>query len=129
MGQWRKLDNWEFDKTETDDCMTLVQRRIPASAELAVRGAEIVTAFNTWSDKRPRGYVKAKREMNHAQRRCSKIRNDLCGMQATTLAGLRAKLRCLELDGSIDDIGGSYAEPVIVSLLEELRRMSGGALT
>jgi hypothetical protein len=127
MGQWRSLDNWECDKTETDDSMTLVSRRIPASPELVNRGAEIVAAFNAWSGKRQQGHVKATREMNRAQRNCDQVRNKLCETRATTLEGLRAKLRCLEADGSFDDIGGSYAEPVICSLLEDLRRMSDGA--
>jgi hypothetical protein len=127
MGQWRSLDHWEYDKTETDDCMTVVSRQIPASAELVARGAEIVAAFNAWSGKPQRGYVKAMREMKRTQRNCSQVRNKLCETQATTLEGLRAKLRCLEIDGSFDDIGRSYAEPVIGSLLEDLRRMSDGA--
>ena len=127
MGQWRSLDDWKYEKTEAEDSMTLVGRRTSASAELVARGAEIVAAFNAWSSTRQRGYVKAKREMNRAQRNCDQVRYRLCEMRATTLEGLRAKLRCLEVDGSLGDIGGSYAEPVIGSLLEDLRRMSDGA--
>jgi len=124
MRQWRVLDEWQCEKTETDDCMTLVSRRIPASDELKARGAEIVTAFDAWSSKRQRGYVKAEREAKRANRKSEEARNRLCEARATTLEGMRAKLRSLELYADFYDIDMDYNEPVIVSLFEDLVRMT-----
>jgi hypothetical protein len=119
--QWSKVDEWQTEKEETPDTFAIVQRRIPASEELAARGREIVEAFNAWHGKRPRGYVKADREVKRIGRICSRLAAEVAATPATTIEGIRAKLRCVEINGSID--GVSCDEPVVVSLLNDLQRI------
>ncbi|MDF0521538.1 hypothetical protein P0R31_30270 [Bradyrhizobium yuanmingense] len=124
IGQWKSLDGWQTERHETADCMVLTQRRVPASEELKARGEEIVAAWDAWYNKRPRGFVKAEREMKRASAACFKARKALCEASATTVEGLRAKLRCLEIDGEgFDGVDGSDPEPVVASLLRDIQRM------
>ncbi|MBH5397148.1 hypothetical protein HZZ13_04990 [Bradyrhizobium sp. CNPSo 4010] len=119
IGQWRHVDQWETEKEETPDTFAIIQRRIPASEELAARGREIVEAFDAWH-KRPRGYVKADREVKRRGRICAQLAAEVAATPAATIEGMRAKLRCVEINGSLDGVSGD--EPIITSLLYDLQR-------
>lgn len=124
--QWRFVDCWHSEKVETKDLLSITSRRIPASAELTARAAEIVAAFDAWHGKRPRGVVKAEREMKKIAAECNKARATLCETPATTLEGVMAKVRCLELKrDDFDGIDGSDPEPIVLSLLLDIQRIAG----
>ncbi|MGY4237289.1 hypothetical protein ACVIIW_006236 [Bradyrhizobium sp. USDA 4449] len=112
IAQWRQVDKWQ----------TKIQQRIPATEELSTRGQEIVEAFDSWHERRPRGYVKLDRERKRAERAWRIANRAVCATPAATLEGLRAKLRCVEIEGGLDDL--SVGEPIIVSLLYDLQRIS-----
>jgi len=122
--QWRDPSKCEISRHEDGDTLTIITRAIPPSEELAARAAEIVAAYDVWWNKRPRGRVKANRDMKRAQRRCEEVRAELCQISAVTLAGLRAKLRCLEIDGSLDMFGYYGGEPIMSSILEDIQQMA-----
>lgn len=122
ISQWRQVDEWQTKKEETPETFAIIQQRIPASEELAARGQEIVEAFDSWYKRRPRGYVKLDRERKRAERAYDTARHAVCVTPAATLEGLRAKLRCVEINGGLDGVSGD--EPIITSLLHDLRRIS-----
>lgn len=121
ISQWRQVDEWRTKKEETPDTFAIIQQRIPASEELTARGQEIVEAFDSWYKRRPRGYVKLDRERKRAERAYDIARHAVCVTPATTLEGLRAKLRCVEINGSLDGVSGD--EPIITSLLCDVQRV------
>ena len=97
-------------------------RKTGPSKELRTRAEEIVSAYDNWTAtrKRPRGYRKAVREMNRAERAYMRLEAQICETPATTLEGMRAK------EEGIDRIdGGSAAESMAVSIFKDILRMTG----
>ena len=82
---------------------------------------EIVAAFEAWHNKKPRGYRKALRELARAQRTYTLLEMEVANTPGTTIAGMRAKIRCARAwqREEIESISGGCAE---VSLAENKER-------
>jgi hypothetical protein len=132
IGQWRRLETWEqVSKIDTADRLEIALRKTEPSKELRTRAEEIVSAYDNWTAtrKRPRGYRKAVREMNRAERAYMRLEAQICETPATTLEGMRAKVRCAQAYMKEEDIdridGGSAAESMAVSIFKDILRMTG----
>jgi hypothetical protein len=78
MREWRNLGRYETKTEETDDCITIVTRKIQPSDELRARGTEIVTAFDAWYKlKRRCGYKKAEKEVRKAEREYLRLEEEV----------------------------------------------------
>ena len=69
------------------------------------------------------------REMNRAERAYMRLEAQICETPATTLEGVRAKVRCAQAYMKEEDIdridGGSAAESMAVSIFKDILRMTG----
>ncbi len=118
--QWRDVDRWEIERQETADSLTITTRRIPASDELRSRAVEICAAYDAWYNQpRKRGFAKAAKAKERASRAYHRAEAAVCSERATTLSGLQAKLRCIEINGQLDDLN----TPITESLLLDLQQM------
>jgi hypothetical protein len=125
LDQWRRLDEWEIECTKTEDRMEMVQWRVPASDELKARAAEIVTAFDAWCEKRPRGYKKAGRELARAEKAYLLLEAEVANTRALTIDGMRAKIRCARAweREEIGSISGGCAEAMALSIFRDLEQL------
>jgi beta-phosphoglucomutase-like phosphatase (HAD superfamily) len=93
------------------------------------RADEIIAAFDDWhkDGPPPRGYKKACREKDRAEREYCRIEKQIAGTRATTLAGMLAKIRCAQgyaKSGEIDDIeDGSCAAEMAVSVFRDIQQL------
>jgi hypothetical protein len=131
IGQWRFLEKLELE-SDTED--RLVYRKVPASEELRLRAAEIVTAFDEWTADRkpPRGYKKAEREMKRARRAYRRLGDQIASTRTTTIEGMCAKIRCAsataesqEMDAAV--FNSSCGDVMAISIFEDLMRLGGMA--
>jgi hypothetical protein len=126
IGQWRSLDEWNTECTQTDDRMEIVQWRIKASDELQARGVEIVAAFEAWYNKKPRGYKKALRELARVEKAYTHREIEVANTPATTVEGMRAKIRCARAweHEEIESISGGCAEAMALSIFKDIERLA-----
>jgi|ERR1700736_4685673 len=84
-------------KPSEDELTTTTRRFLPSDAAHA-RADEIIAAYDEWhkDGKPPRGYKKAVREKDKAERAHLQIEKQIGETRATTLAGMLAKVRCAQ---------------------------------
>jgi hypothetical protein len=104
---------------------------VKAPEELRERAAEIVSAHDEWRTARPRrGYKKARRESNKAERNCLRLEREIAETAVDTIEGMMAKIRCAQLWGcrsEIDRIVGGCEEAMALSIFSDIQRMAGKA--
>ena len=124
--QWRCLMDFKTEYKEEGDRSEIVQWTIKPSEELSSRGAEIVAAFDAWYNKKPRGYKKAVREMKRAERAYLRLEAEIYNTQATTIEGMRAKIRCAQVwqREEIESINGGCSEAMALSIFQDILRMT-----
>jgi hypothetical protein len=128
--QWRNLMEYKTEWKETDDRAEMVQWKIKPSEELRLRGAEVVAAFEEWHDKKPRGYKKAVRELNRAEKVYNRLEAEIYKTPATTIEGMRAKIRCAKAwnrQEIIERISGGCAEAMALSIFNDIQRITDTA--
>ena len=119
------------EKTETDDELVVRFVKFTPSSEARARADEIIAAFDQWQSdckKWPRGYKKAVREVDTAERTYERIQRQIAKKRATTIEGLYAKVRCAvayEKEGArITEINsGGCAETMATSIFRDLEAL------
>jgi hypothetical protein len=124
--QWRNLMDHKGEWREFDDRSEIITWKIQPSEELRARGAEIVAAWDDWRSKRPRGYKKAEREVKRAERKLLQLEREIANTQATTIEGMRAKIRCARAwyRDEIETMDGRCTEAMAVSIFKDIGRMT-----
>jgi hypothetical protein len=132
IGQWRSVDETKSKWREKGDRSILVTWKVRAPEELRLRAAEIVTAYDQWwGSARPRrGYKKALRESNRAQRNYYRLENEIAETPAGTIEGMMAKIRCAKLwgyRGELGSITGGCEEAMALSIFKDIQRLAAKA--
>jgi hypothetical protein len=129
IGQWRNVMEYKSEMIETDDRMEIVTWKIQPTEELRERGTEISTAFDGWYNKKPRGYKKMMRELKRVERAYTQLEWEVANTPATTLEGMRAKVRCADAYDrrDVESISGGCAEAMAISIFKDVRRMTEGS--
>jgi hypothetical protein len=112
--------------------MTSTQSKTKPSPAARARADEIIAAYEDWqttAKKPPRGYKKAARERDRANKAYQKIEKEIAKTPAKTVRGMFAKLRCAQHyagTSEIDEIdSGGCTEVMAISIFNDVKRMSG----
>jgi hypothetical protein len=127
-----RAEKWLFcSMTETEDVQTVIMRKITPSAAARARAGEIIAAYDEWDakqERKPRGYWKAVKERERADRAYMRIEQQIAETRAKTVEGLIAKLRCARAYAKSDDIGeiegGSCADQMARSIFQDIRALA-----
>jgi hypothetical protein len=109
---------------------SITLRDVTPSAAARARADEIIAAFDKWHEdaKPPRGYKKAVRERDKAYRASNRLEAQIAETPATTLEGMRAKIRCaqaFECDDDIQNIdSGGATEAMALSIFKDVLRLT-----
>jgi hypothetical protein len=119
-------------RSETEETWKLSGEYAEPTPAARARADEIVAAYEEWqttAKKPPRGYKKAVRERDQADRAYQKIEKEIAKTRAQTVRGMFAKLRCAQhyaRTTTIDEIdSGGCTEAMAISIFNDVKRMSG----
>jgi hypothetical protein len=105
---------------------------IPSVAARA-RADEIIAAFDEWQKegKPSRGYKTAVRETDKAYRASERLEAQIAETPATSLEGMRAKIRCAQAFECDDEIGsidsGGATEAMALSIFNDILRLTAAS--
>lgn len=121
VNKMRQSKRMDCEKSgEDDDNFIMAFRNVTPSAETRARADEIVAAYDAWEaarERKPRGYRKAKRAYNKAERIETEIEKKIHLIQATTIIGMTAKARCAELYYFDGGVFGDFSTSIAQELL------------
>jgi hypothetical protein len=124
--------NWTVvSKYAIEGEVSITLRDVTPSAAARARADEIIAAFDEWREDAmpPRGYKKAVREKDKAYRASERLEAQIAKTPATTLEGMRAKIRCAQAFEWDDDIGsidsGGATEAMALSIFKDVLRLTG----
>ena len=97
----------------------MADRRFPPQAP--ARADEIVQAFDRWYpsyNKVPRGLRAAERRMHVALNKQDKLGRKIAATRASTIAGMKAKARCVAMEPDDDHLG------IAVSIMRDVTALA-----
>jgi hypothetical protein len=130
---WLQAEKWvTTTRSETEETWKLSGEYAEPTPAARARADEIVAAYEDWqttAKKPPRGYKKAVRERDRADKAYQKIEKEIAKTPAKTVRGMFAKLRCAQhyaRTSAIDEIdSGGCTEVMAISIFNDVKRMSG----
>lgn len=130
----RKAEWTVGSKIESEDEFTVSVRKFAPSEAARARANEIIAVFEQWWQKRckpQRGYKKAQREADRAEREYRRLEDQIAETRAKTFEGMLAKVRCAQayVKGEVE-IGkidpGATPEAMALSIFDDLIQSGDG---
>jgi hypothetical protein len=122
---------WTVTTVKSGDEISSTCRAFEPSPAARARAAEIIAAFDAWrkkDEKPPRGFKKLVRERDRAWCTVDRLEQRIADIRATTLEGMRAKIRCAQAFAETDHIQkieeNACSEVMALSIFMDIQQLT-----